>query len=142
MPRGSASKPALRKRGPLKSMRVSPSFHDFVVDQLSGVKGLRTRAMFGGVGVYADDVFFGILARDVLYFKVDDSNRRNHVALGGQVFHPYEDRSMTMSYYSVPVSILEDQATLTDWALRSLAVAAAGREPRPKRHGRSAREGK
>ncbi|MFI5177744.1 MAG: TfoX/Sxy family protein [Vicinamibacterales bacterium] len=122
-------------------MRVSTSFHDFVVDQLSGVKGLRTRAMFGGVGVYADDVFFGILARDVLYFKVDESNRRDHVALGGQAFHPYEDRSMTMPYYSVPVSVLEDQATLTDWALRSLAVATAGRKPAgPKRRRRSTHE--
>jgi TfoX/Sxy family transcriptional regulator of competence genes len=27
--------------------------------------------MFGGVGLYAADVFFGILAADTLYFKVD-----------------------------------------------------------------------
>jgi DNA transformation protein len=124
-------------------MRVSTSFHDFVVDQLSGVKGLRTRAMFGGVGVYADEMFFALLARDELYLKVDDSNRGDYAAAGGRPFRPYEGQSMTMSYYSVPIGILEDPTTLMDWAQRSLAVANAGRTPaRPKRRRRSKREEK
>ena len=69
-------------RGPLRSMRVSASFRDFVLDQLSNVDGLRARAMFGGVGLYAEDVFFGILAADVLFLKVDDTNRREYETAG------------------------------------------------------------
>ena len=110
-------------------MRVSTSFRDFVLDQLSGVDRLRARAMFGGVGLYSDDVFFGILAADVLYFKVDDSNRREFEAEGSRPFQPYPDRAMTMPYYNVPASILEDASSLVAWARRSIKVAQVARKP-------------
>jgi DNA transformation protein len=110
-------------RAPLRSMRVSVSFRDFVVDQLAGVHGLRARAMFGGVGLYAEDLFFGIVAADVLYFKVDDTNRREYESAGSSPFRPYADRAMTMPYYAVPIAVLEDAITLCAWATRAVAVA-------------------
>ena len=108
-------------------MRVSASFRDFVLDQLADVEGLRARAMFGGVGLYADDVFFGILAADVLFFKVDDTNRREYEQAGSSPFKPYADRAMTMPYYNVPIAALEDAVTLGEWAARALAVAQAAK---------------
>ena len=104
-------------------MRVSASFREFVLDQLAGVDGLRAQAMFGGVGLYADDVFFGILAADVLFFKVDDTNRREYEAAGSVPFKPYADRAMTMPYYNVPLAVLEDAVRLGEWAARAVAVA-------------------
>jgi DNA transformation protein len=121
-------------RGRLKPMRVSESFRDYALDQLSAVRDLRPRAMFGGVGLYAGDVFFGILAADVLYLKTDDTNRSDFEAAGAQPFKPYAGRPMTMAYFSVPVTVLEDAATLVAWARRSIAVASrAAARPAPKR---------
>ena len=108
-------------------MRVSASFRDFVLDQLSGVDGLRAQAMFGGVGLYAEDVFFGILAADVLFFKVDDTNRREYETAGSSPFTPYADRAMTMPYYNVPIAVLEDAVALSEWAARALKVAQAAK---------------
>jgi len=116
-------------RGRLKSMRVSGSFRDFVLDQLATLPGLRDRSMFGGVGLYAGEVFFGILASDVLYFKTDDSNRRDYEQAGSGPFRPYADRTMTMPYYAVPIAVVEDAPTLVTWATRALKVAAAARKP-------------
>jgi DNA transformation protein len=115
-------------RGRLKSMRVSSGVREFVLDQLTGLPGVRDRAMFGGVGLYADDVFFGILASDVLYFKVDDSNRPDYELAGAGPFKPYADRAMTMPYYAVPVEIVEDATTLVRWAKRAVAVATASKK--------------
>ena len=112
-------------------MRVSASFRDFVLDQLSGVDALRARAMFGGVGLYADDVFFGILAADVLYFKVDDTNRRGYETAGSSPFKPYADRAMSMPYYNVPIGVLEDAVTLGEWAARAVKVAKTARSAKP-----------
>src|SRR5437870_4089607 len=98
-PRG---RTASRSRGPLISMRVTDGFRAFVLEQLAGVESVRARPMFGGVGLYADDVFFGILAADTLYLKVDDSNRGQYEAAGMPAFKPYADKPMTMSYYQVP----------------------------------------
>jgi DNA transformation protein len=106
------------------SMRVTGGFRAFVLEQLAGVESVRARAMFGGIGLYADDVFFGILAADALYLKVDDSNRGQYEAEGMTAFQPYADKPMTMSYYQVPARVLEDGDELTAWARASVRVAA------------------
>ena len=38
--------------------------------------------MFGGVGLYHRGVFFGIIAGDTLYLKVDDTSRREYESAG------------------------------------------------------------
>ena len=53
----------------------------FVLDQLDELGDVVPRAMFGGVGLYCRGVFFGIMARDVLYLKVDDRNRADEHAM-------------------------------------------------------------
>ena len=120
-------------RGPLKSMRVSDGFRTYVLEQLALVKRLHARAMFGGIGLYADDVFFGIVAADTLYFKTDDSNRRQYEAAGMTAFKPYADRAMTMPYYQVPAHVLEDERELSEWAKLSVGVAkSAAKKAKPK----------
>lgn len=105
-------------------LHVSAGFRDFVLDQLAGMRDLRPQPMFGGIGLYAGDIFFGIIAADVLYFKIDDTTRPDYEAGGSHPFAPFPGRPTTMGYYSVPTSILEDPAALAKWALR--AVRAAG----------------
>lgn len=114
-------------RGRLKSMRVSRSVRDFVLDQLGDLDGLRAHSMFGGLGLYKGETFFGIVAADVVYFKVDRSSRRVYEAAGSKPFRPYANREMSMPYYAVPVEVLESAPTLTKWARRAVAAARAQR---------------
>jgi DNA transformation protein and related proteins len=104
-------------------MKVTEGFRLFVLEQLAGVDQIHARAMFGGVGLYAADVFFGILAADTLYLKVDDSNRSAYESAGMKAFQPYADRPMSRSYYEVPAAVIEDPARLAAWA--SAAIRAA-----------------
>jgi len=129
--KSSARKPPVA-RGKLTSMRVTDGFRAFVLEQLAGVQAVRARAMFGGVGLYAGDVFFGILAADTLYLKVDDSNRGEYEAAGMTPFKPYADRAMTMPYYQVPAGVIEDGDALAVWARASVRVAERAR---PRRRG-------
>ena len=62
---------------PFRSLHTSPGFTAFVLDQLAGLGDVTTRSMFGGVGLYRGDLFFAIVARDVLYLKVDDETRES-----------------------------------------------------------------
>jgi len=75
-----ATKKAPARR--LRSLKVTAAFRTFVLDQLDGLDDVVPRAMFGGVGLYCRGVFFGILASDVLYLKVDDTNRRDYEHAG------------------------------------------------------------
>ncbi len=105
-------------------MPVTPSFRAFVVDQLSRVVDqVRARRMFGGVGIYSADSFFAVIADDVLYFKVDDSNRADYEARGMEAFRPYGAEGEVMGYYQVPEDLLEDVEALRPWAEKALAAA-------------------
>ena len=110
----------------LRSLKVSDAFKSFVLDQLGELGDVADKSMFGGVGLYCGGVFFGIIARDVLYLKVDDSNRRDYERAGMKPFKPYPDRAGTMHYYAVPVSVLEAPMELVEWARKAVAVATRG----------------
>jgi DNA transformation protein len=81
--------------------------------------------MFGGVGLYAGDLFFALLSRDVLYLKADESTRAALQKAGARPFQPFPDKpsSGTMQYYSVPAAILEDSDELIAWARAAIEVA-------------------
>jgi DNA transformation protein and related proteins len=111
---------------------VSDGFRSFVLDQLSELDNVIPRSMFGGVGLYCRGVFFGILARDRLYLKVDDRNRRAYEEAGEKPFKPYPGRPATMQYYAVPLSVLESPDELVAWA-RDACGAAARSASRPRR---------
>ena len=115
-------------------MPVSSSFRTFVLEQLSRViPRIRARSMFGGVGIYAGDLFFALIAEDTLYLKVDDSNRRDFEVVGMGPFLPYGDERDKMQYYQVPGDLLDDPEALCPWAEKSIAVAARKAKKKSKR---------
>ena len=108
-------------------MAVSSDFLQYVLEQLSGLGNVDFRRMFGGAGLYHDGLFFGLIADDVLYLKVDDSNREDYEHAGMRAFRPYRDREqVSMSYFEVPAGVLEDPELLTGWARKSIAAAKDG----------------
>ena len=113
---------ASRSRRP-SPLAVTGAFRSFVLDQLEDLGNVVPRAMFGGVGLYHRDVFFGIIAGDVLYLKVDDTNRPDYVKAGMGPFKPYPHRPSTMQYYAVPVDVLESPGDLIAWARKAIAAA-------------------
>ena len=115
-------------------MAVSESFRTFVLDQLGRVvPRIRARSMFGGVGIYSGEVFFALIAGDMLYFKVDDSNRSDFEARDMGPFLPFGDERDKMQYYQVPAELLEDPDALRPWAEKSIAVAATKKSKKPRK---------
>lgn len=118
----------------LAIMAVRSSFQILVLDQLSrGIPGIRSRPMFGGVGIYSGQDFFALIADDTLYFKVDDSTRPDFEARGMGPFRPFGDEGGTMKYYQVPEDLLEDPEALRPWAEKAVAVARQSKARRPSR---------
>jgi DNA transformation protein and related proteins len=115
-------------------MPVTPSFRAFVLDQLARTTGgVRGRAMFGGLGVYANELFFALVDNDTLYLKADDLTRPDFEARGMSPFRPYGDGGEVMSYYQVPAELLEDVEALQPWVDRALAAAERKRRKRGQR---------
>jgi len=104
-------------------MKVSRAFRSFVLDQLEELGDVTPRSMFGGVGLYRRGIFFGIIAADVLYLKVDATNRPDYERAGMYPFKPYPNRPGTMQYYAVPLDVLESGLELTGWARKAVEAA-------------------
>jgi len=91
------------------------SFLDYVLEQLAEARGLKTRAMFGGHGLYMSSSFFGIVHKGALYFRTDEASRPAYVKAGSRPFNP-RGRKELHRYYEVPADVLEDAAELLEWA--------------------------
>lgn len=113
-------------------MAITPSYKAYLLEQLNRVRPVTSRAMFGGLGLYADGLFFALADDGVLYFKVDDSNRGDFEALGTGPFRPYGD-DRCMGYYEVPEEVLEDEERLEPVLRKALAVAAKAAAKKPRK---------
>lgn len=106
-------------------MAISPDFRAFVEDQLGRVVPVRSRPMFGGLGLYSGDRFFGVVDDDVLYFKVDDDTRPRYRRRG---MRPFEPMGTPMNgYWQVPADVIEDPEELESWAREAIDVASRAR---------------
>ena len=106
-------------------MSVSAGYKAFVLEQLQVVGTVTARSMFGGVGLYREGLFFGLLDDDMIYLKVDDENRPDYEVAGTEPFRPPGDQT-SRNYYQLPAEVLEDRDMLRLWVEK--AVAAAGRK--------------
>lgn len=109
--------------------RKSHKLLERALPALQAVGDARARAMFGGFGVYLDDVIVGIVARDRLFFRVDDRNRLDYQRAGSRPF-TYEGRGgkpIEMPYWEVPGEVLAEPARLGDWARKARTASLAVR---------------
>ncbi len=108
------------------------SFLAFVCDQLGGLQGVTSRAMFGAHGLYSGGVFFAIVHDGRLYFKTNDKTRSRFLEAGMTPFQPTPDQQLR-NYLEVPVDVLEDGSELVAWALDAVRVGktmATSRTPK------------
>jgi DNA transformation protein len=61
-----------------------------LVDRPAALGDITSRPVFGGVGLYWEDVIFGIVFGDRLYLKVDEGSRGDYLARGMEPFRPNE----------------------------------------------------
>ena len=104
-------------------MAVSESYREFVLEQLGRVTPVTGKSMFGGVGIYAQGLFFALIAEDRLYFKVNDTTRPDFERLGMEPFRPFGEDS-AMGYYEVPADVVEDSLQLAMWMKKAIGVAS------------------
>ncbi len=108
------------------------------LELLAPLGAARSRRMFGGHGLYVDDLFVAIIANDRLYLKVDVHTRPRFEAAGCEPFvYDGKGRSVAMGYFSAPEEAIESPAPMQPWARLALEAAlrarAAKSEPAGKR---------
>jgi DNA transformation protein len=65
-------------------MSSPADFADYCAELLAPAGAVRSRRMFGGYGLYVDDLFVAIIVQDTLYLKTDDESRHRFEEAGGR----------------------------------------------------------
>ena len=124
---------------------------DFIRDLFASFGPVTVRRMFGGAGIFADGLMFGLIVRDAIYLKVDDSNVADFEREGSAPFIYTRGRKTgrpsqhALPYWKLPERLYDDPDEHALWAKRAFAVAerkklaARGRSTRKKsiRHTRA-----
>ena len=104
-------------------MPISAAFYQATLDTLSSVRPIRSKKMFGGAGIYLDEVFFCVLDDDKIFFKVDPETVSAYEHLGmGPWLMAGEPQT---NYRELPPSVYAEPEKLGEWM--DAAVAAAVR---------------
>ena len=83
--------------------------------------GVTSRAMFGGHGLFRDEVMFAIVdSEGRLYLRADGTTAMAFEAAGST-------QHARMPYWEVPEPIREDAEQLREWAATAAEVATQGR---------------
>ena len=102
------------------------------VDNLKEVFALfgpiQARKMFGGYGIYRDELMFALVAEGELYLKADALSRYAFIERGLPAFeYRKKDRLIKISYYLAPEAVFDDPQAASEWANRAYAAALRGK---------------
>lgn len=101
---------------------------------LTPLGAFRARAMFGGYGLYLDDVMFGLIFNGRLYLKTDGENRPDFEKAKSEPFvYDGKTGAITMSYWLCPAAVLKDVEKLQQWIGKAHAAARRVKAAKPKR---------
>jgi len=105
-------------------MAVDQGYLDHIMEKFSHQEEISVKKMFGGAGIFYKNKMFALIYSDTLFFKVDDTNRKEYVEKGAGPFEPpFMKKKMSMPYYEVPVDVLEANENFNEWAERSMEIA-------------------
>jgi DNA transformation protein len=89
---------------------------------------VRVARMFGGHGLYVDDLFIAIVADDRVYLKADALTLPAFDAAGCEPF-TFDARGKTSvtSYRAVPAEAMDSPHAMQPWARRAIEAALRAR---------------
>jgi DNA transformation protein len=102
---------------------------------LTPLGAFRSRPMFGGHGLYLDDLFFGLIAYDKFYLKTDEQNLGDFVKAKAKPFSFESARKglVVTSYWQCPDAVMKDGRKLQQWIAKALDAARRKKASKPKR---------
>lgn len=108
-------------------MPVSIEAKSRILSALGAARPVESRAMFGGLGIYHDGVFMGVVDDDRLYLKIDSLTESAYVERGMETWSV-----SPKAYRELPESVLADSALCGEW-LDASRDAAIRRKTKPKK---------
>jgi DNA transformation protein len=118
---------------------------EFIRDLFAPFRPVTMKRLFGGSGLYADGLIFGLVFDGAIFLKVDDASIPDFEREGSRPLTYTRSKragSVALPYWLLPERLYDDPDELAVWAGRALAIAErkksaprrrAKRKPSPRR---------
>ena len=108
---------------------------DHISELFAAFGRVDVRTMFGGAGIYADRVMFGLIVDDVIYLKTDERSaaRYEREGCGPFTYDTKRGERVLKSYWRMPDRLYDEPEELADWAKAALEAARRAAAPVRKR---------
>ncbi len=113
----------------MPASKIEKEFVSYVVDLMQTIGPVRAKSMFGGHGIFLDELMFALVADNILYLKADKDTESEFKDRGLEVFTYNKKgkgasyKAITMSYYQAPEEALEASEEMNLWANKAYNVA-------------------
>jgi DNA transformation protein and related proteins len=107
---------------------------DFIAELFGPFGRVTVRRMFGGAGLFAEGLMFGLVFDGAIFLKVDDACIPDFEREGSVPFvytrakSPGRVGRHSLAYWRLPERLYDDPDELASWAQRALAIAQARKE--------------
>ena len=110
-------------------MARKDEYVEYLLECLQSTGPVRAKSMFGGFGIYMNDLMFALVADDILYFKTGDNNRDDYIQRNLKpFFYERAGKKITMSYHEAPAEVFDDEEKMSLWANRAIESAIGVRK--------------
>lgn len=98
---------------------------EFIRELFGEFGQIQVRRMFGGAGLFADGLMFGLVVDQQIYLKTDAASvpKFEAEASGPFGYSTKHGRRVLTSYWRLPERLYDDPEELAQWAMAALAVA-------------------
>ncbi len=102
---------------------------EFVRELFAQFRPVTMKRLFGGAGLWSEDLMFGLVFDGAIYLKVDETSIPDFQREGSQPFvytrakSPGRIGRHSLSYWRLPERLYDDPDELAVWAGRALAIA-------------------
>ena len=102
---------------------------EFIVELFAPFGRVTIRRLFGGAGLFAEGLMFGLVFDGAIFLKVDEASIPDFEREGSTPFvytrakSPGRVGRHSLSYWRLPERLYDDPDELVSWAQRALAIA-------------------
>jgi DNA transformation protein and related proteins len=102
---------------------------DFIAELFAPFGRVTVRRLFGGAGLFAEGLMFGLVFDGAIFLKVDDASIPDFEREGSRPFvytrakSPGRVGRHSLSYWRLPERLYDDPEELVSWARRAFAIA-------------------
>ena len=95
---------------------------------------ISSKIMFGGHGIYCNGIIMGLVIDRAFYLKVDEQTKSLFIQAGCKPFvYETKNKTVAMSYWSVPDEAMESAEGMLQWAKHAYASALRKADSSPKK---------